>query len=99
MRLEYEAHPTLAPHRLEEIAREARSKWDLERVVTIHRTGPCDIGDVTVVVACSAAHRGEALDACRWCIDTIKATVPIWKKEIYSDGAAWVGAANEEASS
>ncbi|MEA2477035.1 MAG: hypothetical protein QOC87_1234 [Actinomycetota bacterium] len=98
VRLEYEAHPVLAPQRLDEIAHEARSRWGLKRVLAIHRTGVCKIGEPTVVVACAAAHRAEALDACRWCIDTIKATVPIWKKEIYADGHAWVGAAHVETS-
>jgi molybdopterin synthase catalytic subunit len=89
--LEYEAHPTLAVSRIEEIAREAATKWGLERVVAVHRTGPCPLGEPTVVVACGAAHRGEALEACHWIIDTIKASVPIWKKEIYADGSSWVG--------
>ncbi|MFN2593283.1 MAG: molybdenum cofactor biosynthesis protein MoaE [Actinomycetota bacterium] len=98
VRLEYEAHPVLAPQRIDEIAREAQSRWSLEHIVAVHRTGICGLGDVTVVVACSAAHRAEALDACRWCIDTIKATVPIWKKEVYTDGHAWVGAQHSESS-
>lgn len=90
--LEYEAHPTLAPARIEEVAQEAASKWTLERVVAIHRTGTCELGEPTVVIACGAAHRGDALEACHWLIDEIKATVPIWKKEIYADGSSWVGA-------
>ena len=89
--LEYEAHPTLAATRLEEIAREAVTKWALERVVAIHRIGSCDLGEPTVVISCGAAHRGDALDACHWLIDEIKASVPIWKKEIYADGSSWVG--------
>jgi molybdopterin synthase catalytic subunit len=91
-RLEYEAHPDLAPRRLHEIAHDATAKWDLNKVVAIHRTGVCVLGEPTVVVACSAAHRAEALDACRWIIDEIKQTVPIWKKEVYADGSSWVGA-------
>ena len=90
--LEYEAHPTLAPQRLDEIAAEAAGKWGLERVVAIHRTGTCGIGEPTVVVACGSGHRAEALEACHWIIDELKATVPIWKKEIYADGSSWVGA-------
>lgn len=89
--LEYEAHPTLAPARIEEVAHEAAAKWALERVVAIHRTGTCDLGEPTVVIACGSAHRGDALEACHWLIDEIKATVPIWKKEIYADGSSWVG--------
>lgn len=90
--LEYEAHPTLAPAALEDIAQRAEQKWALERVVAVHRTGHCPLGEPTVVVVCAAPHRAEALDACRWMIDTIKTEVPIWKKELYADGSAWVGA-------
>lgn len=89
--LEYEAHPTRAASRMEEIALEATDKWSLERVVAVHRIGRCRLGEPTVVVACGAAHRAEALEACHWIIDEIKATVPIWKKEIYADGSSWVG--------
>jgi molybdopterin synthase catalytic subunit len=92
IRLDYEAHPALAPERLEEIARDACSKWDLRRVVAFHRTGACELGEPTVVVACAAPHRADALEACRWMIDTIKATVPIWKREVYADGSSWIGA-------
>lgn len=91
IRLEYEAHPELAEQTLRELAQAAAGKWDLDRVVTIHRTGTCEIGEPTVVIACSAAHRAEALDACRWLIDEIKMTVPIWKREVYTDGSFWVG--------
>jgi molybdopterin synthase catalytic subunit len=91
VRLEYEAHVPLAESRLDEIARSAAEKWGLLRVVAYHRTGSCDLGEATVVVACSAPHRAEAMDACRWIIDEIKATVPIFKREVYEDGASWVG--------
>lgn len=89
--LDYEAHPTLAPERLQEVAQAAVAKWNLERVVAIHRVGACELGEPTVVIACGSAHRGDALDACRWLIDEVKASVPIWKKEIYADGSSWVG--------
>jgi molybdopterin synthase catalytic subunit len=89
--LEYDAHPELAPRGLEEIAREAVERWDVRRVVLVHRTGACGLGDPTVVVACGAPHRADALEACRWIIDTVKGTVPIWKKELYADGSSWVG--------
>ena len=94
VRLEYEAHPTLATERLLEICEEAKAKWGLAAAVAVHRTGSCDVGEPTVVVACSAPHRAEALDACRYIIDTIKKTVPIWKREVYTDGSEWVGAEN-----
>ncbi len=90
--LEYEAHPDLAPAALEQIATRAAEKWPLAQVVAVHRTGSCSLGEPTVVIVCSSAHRTDALDACHWMIDEIKASVPIWKKEIYSDGSSWVGA-------
>ena len=89
--LDYEAHPTLAPEKLRAVAMQATEKWPLERVVAVHRTGACELGEPTVVIACASAHRGDALEACHWMIDEIKASVPIWKKEIYSDGSTWVG--------
>jgi molybdopterin synthase catalytic subunit len=89
--LDYDSHPSLAEQRLREIAFEATTKWDVRKVVAIHRTGHCELGEPTVVVACGAPHRGDALEACRWIIDTIKSTVPIWKREAYADGTSWVG--------
>jgi molybdopterin synthase catalytic subunit len=92
VRLEYDAHVGLANKRLDEIARDATAKWGLLRVIARHRTGSCALGEPTVVVACSAPHRAEALDACRWIIDELKATVPIFKREVYEDGSSWIGA-------
>ena len=91
-RLEYEAHPTLAEERLRAIADEAAAKWDVRRVTALHRTGTCELGEPTVIVVFGAPQSGDALDACRWMIDTIKETVPIWKREIYTEagGSAWV---------
>lgn len=91
-RLDYEAHPTLAEERLAAIAQEIAEKYGLLGIVAVHRTGTCPLGEPTVVVVCAAAHRAEALDATRAAIDAIKATVPIWKSEVYADGSAWVGA-------
>jgi molybdopterin synthase catalytic subunit len=90
--LEYDAHPELAPQRLDAIAKEAANRWDIRRIVLVHRSGACGLGDPTVVVACGAPHRSDALEACRWMIDMIKGTVPIWKREMYADGSSWVGA-------
>ena len=75
------------------------SRWDIQRAVVVHRIGRCELGDATVVVACSAPHRADALDACHWLIDEIKATVPIWKKEFFREGSVWVGAATSTVSS
>ena len=89
--LEYDVHPTLAAQRLEAVAKTAGERWDVRRIVAEHRSGRCAVGQPTVVIACAAPHRADALDACRWMIDEIKREVPIWKKEIYADGASWVG--------
>jgi molybdopterin synthase catalytic subunit len=89
--LEYEAHDALAREGLAAIAHRATERWNLHRVVAIHRVGSCEVGEPTVIVACGSAHRAEALEACRWLIDELKASVPIWKKEVYSDGSSWVG--------
>ncbi len=92
VRLEYDAHPELARAKLEESAERAAARWNIHKLVALHRTGVCGLGEPTVVIACSAPHRGDALEACRWLIDEIKRTVPIWKREVYSDGSEWVGA-------
>ena len=89
--LEYDTHPTLAVQRLEDVAKAAGERWDVRRIVAEHRSGRCVVGEPTVVIACAAPHRADALDACRWIIDEIKREVPIWKREIYADGASWVG--------
>lgn len=95
--LDYEAHVGLAEEALLSIAREAMKRWDLRRVVAEHRTGRCEVGEPTVVVACSAPHRADALEASRYVIDEIKTRVPIWKEEIYEDGSSWVGPEGEAA--
>lgn len=88
--LEYDAHPELAPAKIEDILTAAAEKWDLIAAVAHHRTGSCAVGEITVVVACSAPHRAEALEATRYVIDALKSEVPIWKKELYTDGSAWL---------
>jgi len=88
--LEYEAYETQVVPRLGRLAAEARNRWpDLGRVALIHRTGPLAIGEAAVVVAVSSPHRDTAFDAGRWCIDTLKETVPIWKREAWSGGEHW----------
>ncbi len=83
IRLEYEAHRALAEQRLQSIADTAARRWDLRAIVAVHRLGACRLTEPTVVIACGAPHRKEALEACQWAIDEIKATVPIWKREVY----------------
>jgi molybdopterin synthase catalytic subunit len=88
--LEYEAYASQVEPRLRDIADEARRRWpDLGRLVLLHRTGPLAIGESSVLVAASAPHRGEAFEAARFLIDTLKATVPIWKKETWEGGEDW----------
>ncbi len=88
--LEYEAYPAMAEKEMEKIADEAASRWPGTRVAIAHRVGRLEIGDAAVVVAAASAHRGEAFEACRFAIDTLKITVPIWKREVATDGAYWV---------
>ncbi|MCP3986636.1 MAG: molybdopterin converting factor subunit 1 [bacterium] len=88
--LEYEAYPEMAEQELDRIAEEASARWPGTRVSVDHRTGQLEIGDIAVVVVAAAPHRGEAFEACRFTIDTLKERVPIWKKEIATDGAYWV---------
>ncbi|HJU57505.1 MAG TPA: molybdenum cofactor biosynthesis protein MoaE [Actinomycetota bacterium] len=89
--LTYEAWDELATRRLEEIATEMFERWPLRKVALLHRSGDLAIGEVSVVVACSAPHRAEAFDACRRGIEQLKRDVPIWKKEHLRSGASsWV---------
>jgi molybdopterin synthase catalytic subunit len=88
--LEYEAYAEVVVPRLARLATEARTRWPgLGRIVCWHRTGTLGAGDVAVVVAVSAGHRGAAFEAAQWCIDTIKATMPIWKHETWDGGEDW----------
>ncbi len=88
--LEYEAYEEEVTPRLGAIVAEARTRWpSLGRVAVLHRTGLLGVGEASVVVAVSAPHRGDAFDGARFCIDTLKATVPIWKREAWADGEDW----------
>ena len=90
LRLEYEAFEEMALPLLEEIARAACARWKVTDVRAVHRLGRLEIGEASVAVSVTAPHRGEAFAACRHVIDTLKATVPIWKREFYADGAVWL---------
>jgi MoaE-MoaD fusion protein len=91
VRLEYEAFAEMAEPMLAGLADELKAKHGLCEVAIHHRIGPVDIGEASVVIAVSAPHRAAALDACREAIDTLKETIPLWKKEIYADGEEWIG--------
>ncbi|HEY4413203.1 MAG TPA: molybdenum cofactor biosynthesis protein MoaE [Gaiellaceae bacterium] len=91
VRLEYEAFPEMAEPMLGRLADQLKEKHGLCEVAIHHRVGPVDIGQASVVIAVSAPHRAAALDACREAIDTLKETIPLWKKEIYADGEEWIG--------
>ena len=89
-RLEYEAYSTMAEKQMRAIAAEIGEKWPEARAAFAHRTGPLEIGEASVVVSVSSPHRAEAIDACRWGIDRLKESVPIWKKEFFEDGEVWI---------
>jgi molybdopterin synthase catalytic subunit/molybdopterin converting factor small subunit len=88
--LEYEAYPGMAEEVMERIAQDLHSKYDLCEVAIHHRVGRVGIGETSVVIAVSAPHRQDALAACREAIDTLKGTVPLWKKEVYEGGEEWI---------
>ena len=90
--LEYEAHVPMAVAKMREIAGAIRERWPATaRVALVHRIGRLEIGESSVMIGVSSPHRGPAFDACRFAIDTLKETVPIWKKEHFEDGEVWVG--------
>ena len=93
--LEYEAYTAQVEPRLAGIADEARRRWpDLGRIALLHRTGLLEVGEASVAVAVSAPHRAEAFAAARFCIDTVKVSVPIWKRETWAGGRDWAGGAD-----
>jgi molybdopterin synthase catalytic subunit len=92
VRLEFEAYAPMAIREMEKIAQRALAEFPVLSISIHHRVGVLAIGEVAVVMAVGAAHRGAAFDACEFCIDELKKTVPIWKKEIFEDGEVWVAA-------
>jgi molybdopterin synthase catalytic subunit len=88
--LEYDAYTEMAEQQMAQIAAEVERRWATSAVAMVHRIGRLEIGECSVVVAVACPHRAEAFEACRYAIDTLKSTVPIWKKEIYADGEEWV---------
>ena len=89
--LEYEAYAAMAEKSMAELAAELKRRYDLCAVAITHRVGRVGIGETSVAIAVSAPHRGDALAACRDAIDTLKQTVPLWKKEVYEGGEEWIG--------
>ncbi|HXH88397.1 MAG TPA: molybdenum cofactor biosynthesis protein MoaE [Gaiellaceae bacterium] len=91
IRLEYEAYEGMAEAAMSELAAELHGRYELSEIAIHHRTGPVGIGEPSVMIAVSAPHRADALAACRDAIDTLKQTVPLWKKELYEGGEEWIG--------
>jgi molybdopterin synthase catalytic subunit len=89
-RLEYEAYESLAGERLRAVAREALARWPGSRIAVAHRVGTLTVGEASAVIAVAAAHRAEAFDCCRYILERLKKSVPIWKKSYGPGGAAWV---------
>ena len=88
--LEYDVYPEMAVQQIREILAEAERQWHVDRVAVAHRIGRLEIGEASVIIVVATPHRGEAFDACRYIIDTLKTTVPIWKKEVATNGEEWV---------
>jgi molybdopterin synthase catalytic subunit len=92
VQLDFEAYDSMAVKKMQEIASQAAARWPIQKVAIVHRKGSLQIGDAAVVIAVSTPHRKASFEACEFIIDTLKEVVPIWKKEIFEDGAVWVAA-------
>lgn len=92
LHLEFEAYVPMAIKEMRKIAEQMMTRWPAKKVSMHHRVGQLGIGEIAVVIAVSCAHRGDAFAACQYAIDTLKQTVPIWKKEVFRDGEVWVAA-------
>lgn len=92
VRLEFEAYAPMAISEMRKIAELAQERWEAEKITIHHRTGVLFPGEIAVVIAVATPHRKAAFEACQFAIDTLKETVPIWKKEIFEDGEVWVAA-------
>lgn len=88
--LEYDVYPEMAEQQIRAIVAEAEQRWGVEHVAVAHRFGRIEIGEASVIIVVATPHRGEAFEACRYIIDTLKTTVPIWKKEVAINGEEWV---------
>lgn len=92
--LDYESYPEMAEKELVRLGEEAKRRWPICRMAIVHRIGPVQITEASVMIAVSAAHRDAAFAACRFAIEEIKRTVPIWKKEVFEGGEIWIGTQN-----
>ncbi len=92
VRLEFEAYAPMALQEMEKLAATVRQRWSVQQIAIHHRLGTLHVGEVAVVIAVATAHRQAAFEACQYAINTFKQTVPIWKREIFEDGAVWVAA-------
>jgi molybdopterin synthase catalytic subunit len=88
--LEYDTYEEMAIAQIRTIIQEAQQRWGVDRVAVAHRFGRLEIGEASVIIVAASPHRAEAFDACRYIIDTLKTTVPIWKKEVATNGEEWV---------
>jgi molybdopterin synthase catalytic subunit len=88
--LEYDAYPPMAERKMAAIADEVRRRWPVTGIAMAHRTGRLEIGEASVIIAVSSPHRADAIEACHYAIDQLKATVPIWKKEVFEGGEEWL---------
>jgi molybdopterin synthase catalytic subunit len=89
LHLDYEAYEEMALRQMRELGRKAQERFSVRQVTMLHRLGRLEIGETSVLIVVASAHRSAAFEACRWLIDTLKQTVPIWKKETFADGAVW----------
>ena len=88
--LEYDVYPEMAIQQIRAILAEAEKRWGVDRIAVAHRIGRIEIGEASVIIVVATPHRAEAFEACRYIIDTLKTTVPIWKKEVATNGEEWV---------
>ncbi|MEO0330829.1 MAG: molybdenum cofactor biosynthesis protein MoaE [Bacteroidota bacterium] len=91
-RLDFEAYDPMAMKEMEKLAQQACEQWPVEKIAIHHRKGILYVGDIAVIIAVATPHRQAAFEACKFTIDTLKQTVPIWKKEVFNDGEVWVSA-------
>ena len=89
-KMEYQSYAEMALKKMEEIEKEAKRRWPVKKIMMVHRTGQLQLGEISVAIAVASCHRSEAFAACRFAIDTLKKTVPIWKKEYFVNGESWV---------